>query len=134
MKKILAPMIIGILFMLTPVLAIGASVTGSVQGYMCVTQGQVCPIGMEDPVAAVEQVFVLLVDAKKGDYYFVPNVDRAVMARHINSEITIEGTVNAKAKTIKATSIMKKGKKVWALDLEDKIYKDLLGSHPLTSG
>lgn len=134
MKKILAPMIIGVLFMLTPVLAIGASITGSVQGYMCVTQGQVCPIGMEDPVAAVEQVFVLLVDAKKGDYYFVPNVDRAVMARHINSEITIDGDVNAKAKTIKAKSIMKKGKKVWALDLEDKIYKDLMGNHPLTSG
>ncbi|MEW6333779.1 MAG: hypothetical protein AB1558_05880 [Thermodesulfobacteriota bacterium] len=134
MKKILAPMIIGVLFMLTPVLAIGASITGSVQGYMCVTQGQVCPIGMEDPVAAVEQVFVLLVDAKKMNYYFVPNVDRVVMARHINSEITIEGDVNEKAKTIKARSIMKKGKKVWSVDLEDRIYKDLLGNHPLTSG
>lgn len=134
MKKILTTMVIGILFMLTPVLAIGASLTGSVQGYWCVTQGTVCPIGMEDPVAATEQVFVLLVDAKKMDYYFVPNVDRAVMARHLNTEITIDGTVNAKTKSIKANNIIKKGKKVWAVDLEDRIYKDLMGNNPLTSG
>lgn len=120
-------MIIGVVFMLTPVLAIGASLTGSVQGFTCVTQGKVCPIGMEDPIAAAENVFVLLVDAAKGDYYFVPNVDRAVMARHLNTEIKIEGDVNKKLKSIKAKSIYAKGKLVWSVDLENDIYKDLLG-------
>jgi hypothetical protein len=133
MKKIIVPMIVGIVFMLTPILAIGASVTGSVQGFTCVTQGKVCPIGKEDPVAAVENVFVLLVDAAKGDYYFVPNVDRAVMARHINEPVKIEGTVNAKTKSIKASAIYIKDKKVWSSDLQDEIYRDLEGSHPAKS-
>jgi hypothetical protein len=133
MKKILVPMIIGVVFMLTPILAIGASMTGSVQGFTCVTQGKVCPIGMEDPVAAVENVFVLLVDAAKGDYYFVPNVDRAVMARYLNKEIKIDGTVNAKMKSIKATSITVGGKLVWSSDLENEIYRTFEGTQPWKS-
>ncbi len=127
MKKFWVPMIIGIVFLMAPVMAIGASVTGSIQGFNCVTQGKVCPIGMEDPVIAAENVFVLLVDAAKGEYYFVPNVDRAILARHINESVKIDGTVNAKMKSIKATEISVKGKKVWSLDLEDKIYKDIFG-------
>jgi hypothetical protein len=127
MKKFLVPMIIGIVFLMAPVMAIGASVTGSIQGFNCVTQGKVCPIGMEDPVIAAENVFVLLVDAAKGDYYFIPNVDRGILARHINEQVTVNGTVNAKMKSIKASDITIKGKKVWSLDLEDKIYKDIFG-------
>ena len=127
MKKFWVPMIIGIVFLMAPVMAIGASVTGSIQGFSCVTQGKVCPIGMEDPVIAAENVFVLLVDAAKGDYYFVPNVDRGILARHINEQVTVNGTVNAKMKSIKATDITIQGKKVWSVDLEDKIYKDIWG-------
>jgi hypothetical protein len=127
MKKFLVPMIIGIVFLMAPVMAIGASVTGSIQGFNCVTQGKACPIGMEDPVIAAENVFVLLVDAAKGDYYFIPNVDRGILARHINEQITVNGTVNAKMKSIKASDITIKGKKVWSVDLEDKIYKDIWG-------
>jgi hypothetical protein len=133
MKKILVPMIVAVVFMLTPILAIGASITGSVQGFMCVTQGKVCPIGAEDAVASVENVFVLLVDAAKGEYYFVPNVGRAIMARHINQEIRIEGTVNADMKSIKATSIYMGGKMVWSVDLRNEIYRDLEGHHPWKS-
>jgi hypothetical protein len=110
--------------------AIGASLTGSVQGFQCVLEGKVCPIGMEDPMAAVENVFVLLVDAAKNDWYFVPNVDRSVLARHINQEIKIEGTINQKNKSIKATAIYKGGKKVWSYDLEDEIYRGIMGVHP----
>jgi len=132
MKRLLVPMIVGIVFMMAPVMAIGASLTGSIQGFNCVTQGKICPIGMEDPVIAAENVFVLLVDAAKGDYYFVPNVDRGILARHINEQVKIDGTVNAKMKSIKATDLYtmdakKQWKKVWSLDLEDKIYKDIFG-------
>ena len=133
MRKVLAPMLVGIVLLLAPVLAIGASITGSIQGFNCVTQGKVCPIGMEDPVIAAENVFVLLVDAAKGDYYFLPNVDRGILARHINEQVKVDGTVNAKMKSIKATDIYtmdakKAWKKVWSLDLEDKMYKDIMGS------
>ena len=130
MKKILVPMIIGVVFMLVPVFAIGATLTGSIQGFNCVTQGKICPIGMEDPVIAVENVFVLLVDAAKSEYYFVPNVDRGILARHINQTVAITGTVNSKMKSIKASEISVAGKKVWSVDLEDAIYKDIIGVPP----
>lgn len=128
-KAFVSLMVVGMLLMV-PMMAIGASLTGSIQGFQCVTQGKVCPIGKEDPMAAVENVFVLLVDAAKGDYYFVPNVDRAVLARHINQEIKIEGTVDKKMKSIKAKEIFLGGKKVWSADMEDEIYRDILGTHP----
>jgi hypothetical protein len=107
-----------------------AGVTGSIQGFMCVTQGKVCPIGKEDAVAAVENVFVLLVDAAKDEYYFIPNVDRSVLVRHLNTQVTVEGTVDAKKKTIKAMDITSAGKKVWSQNMQDEIYKDLWGSGP----
>ena len=131
MRKYLVPMIIGIVFMLSPVVSMAASITGSVQGFQCVTAGKVCPVGKEDPLAAVENVFVVLVDAAKGDYYFVTNVDRAVMARHINEQIKVEGTVNAKMKAIKASDIYVGTKKVWSVNLEDEIYKDIFGNLPI---
>jgi len=127
MTKLFKTTIIGILFLLVPVFAMAASVTGSIQGFNCVTQGKVCPVGKEDPVAAVENVFVLLVDASKDDYYFIPNVDRAVLARHLNTQVTVDGTVDKKMKSIKATDISAGGKKVWSQDLEDAIYKDIWG-------
>ena len=46
--------------LLIPGLAFGDEVEGSVQGFRCVTQGKICPVGKEDPMAAVENVFVVL--------------------------------------------------------------------------
>jgi hypothetical protein len=133
MKKFWLPIIIGMVFMAAPVMAIGATLTGSVQGLACVTQGKVCPIGMEDPVIAAENVFVLLVDAAKGEYYFVPNVDRGIMARHINEQVKIDGAINAKTKAIKASDMYTMNarnawQKVWSVNLQDDIYKDIYGS------
>lgn len=132
MRKLFKTTVIGILFLLVPGFAMAASVTGSIQGFNCVTQGKVCPIGKEDPVAAVENVFVLLVDASKDDYYFIPNVDRAVLARHLNTQVKVDGTVDKKMKTIKATDIflLNPEKKTWSSSMEDDIYKDIWGSGP----
>jgi hypothetical protein len=132
MRKLFKTTIIGVLFLLVPVFAMAASVAGSIQGFNCVTQGKVCPIGKEDPVAAAENVFVLLVDASKDDYYFIPNVDRAVLARHLNTQVKIDGTVNKKMKSIKATDIfsVSSGKKIWSNSMQDDIYKDIWGSGP----
>jgi hypothetical protein len=57
MKRKLLPIMIVMLFVLIPAMAIGASFTGSVQGYNCVTQGKTCPVGKEDPMAAAESVW-----------------------------------------------------------------------------
>lgn len=127
MRKACKIIIVGILFLLVPVFAMAGSITGSIQGFNCITQGNVCPIGKEDPVAASENVFVLLVDASKGDYYFIPNVDRAVLARYINKQVTVDGNINSKWKSIKATDITSEGKKVWSIAMQKEIYDNLYG-------
>jgi hypothetical protein len=126
MKKLVAVTILG-LFLLAPVFAMAATFTGSIQGFMCVSQGKVCPIGKEDPVAAVENVFVLLVDAAKGEYYFLPNLEREILVRHLNQEITVTGTLDKKFKAIKVSEISVKGKTVWSKkDEQEKFMKELL--------
>lgn len=134
MKKALV-LFVGMVMLLAPALAIGASITGSVQGFNCVTQGKLCPIGMEDPVIAAENVFVVLVDAAKGDYYFVPNLDRGILARHINTQVKVDGTVNMKMKSISASDLYvmaadKKWNKVWSQNKQDEIYKEFGGYTP----
>ncbi len=132
MKKFWVPMIIGIVFMMAPVMAIGASLTGSIQGFNCVTQGKVCPIGMEDPVIAAENVFVLLVDAAKGDYYFVPNVDRAILATAHQRTGQNRWDGEREDEIHQGNRSLCQGrqsgwKKVWDVNLEDKIYEDIFG-------
>ena len=84
---------------LSPLAAFAGETTleGSIQGFTCVTQGKVCPVGKEDPLAGIERVFVLLID--DNNYYFVPNVDRAILARHINEKIRITGNLSDKYKS-----------------------------------
>lgn len=125
MKKFFAVTIIG-LFLLAPVFAMAADFTGSIQGFMCVTQGKVCPVGKEDPVAAVENVFVLLVDAAKGEYYFLPNLEREVLVRHLNQQVKISGTLDKKYKSIKVSEISVGGKVVWSQKDEDQRFMDLI--------
>jgi hypothetical protein len=104
-----------------------ATVEGTVQGFTCVTQGITCPVGKEDPMAAVERVFVVLTDTD--DYYFVPNVDRAVLARHINKKIRVIGEKSTKYKSIQANQIqlMNKGnwENAWSRAAEDELVREM---------
>jgi hypothetical protein len=125
MKKIL----IVALFVLAllPAWASAGMVEGTVQGFTCVTQGKICPVGREDPMAAAERVFVVLTTGKS--YYFVPNVDRAVLARHINDRVRVSGTVASNYPSIEANKIevFSKGawKQVWSFSWQKEIDKQL---------
>jgi peptidoglycan hydrolase-like protein with peptidoglycan-binding domain len=100
-------------------------IEGSVQGFLCVTLGKLCPVGKEDPIIATERVFVVLTAGKK--YYFVPNVDRGILARHINERVRITGIVSTKFNSINANiiEVFKNGawKTAWTLEWE----KEMLG-------
>jgi len=115
------------IFVLLPTWAVAGSVEGSIQGLTCVTQGKLCPVGKEDPMAAIEKVFVVLTEGKK--YYFVPNVDRAVLARHINERVRVTGKVSWKYPSIEATKIevFTKGawRTTWEFSWEEKVRKSL---------
>ena len=58
------------------------AIEGTIQGFNCISMGKTCPVGAEDPLIETERVFVLY--TKEGNHYLVPNLDRAIMARHIN--------------------------------------------------
>lgn len=98
-------------FILLPTWAVAGSVEGSIQGFTCVTQGKLCPVGKEDPMAALEKIFVVLTPGK--EYYFVPNVDRAVLARHINDRVRVSGRISWKYPSIEAVKIEVLTKDAW---------------------
>jgi len=133
MKRKWIPMVIFLTIILIPAMALGAAFQGTIQGFNCVTQGQVCPIGKEDPMIAAENIFVL--QTQDGKWYFVPNVDQGILAKHLNEMVMIDGELNMKFKAIKATNIHvmenMRWRKVWALNWQDDIYRDVLGQHPL---
>lgn len=104
MKKVMMFILAVSMVAFMPLVASAADqIEGSIQGFTCVTQGKVCPVGQEDPMAAAERVFVVL--TKDNNYYFVPNVDRAVLARHLNERVKISGKINAKYNAINADKI-----------------------------
>jgi hypothetical protein len=137
MKKLLVPTIFGLLFLLTPVFAMATTVTGSVQGYNSVTQGTVSKdVHISAHAAATESAFVVLSDTAKGKHYLIQNADRAVLARLINQQIKIDGDVDNATESIKAKDIYTQAsnqswKKVWSSNVNDNIYRDVLGGLPI---
>lgn len=127
MKKVIPFIVILVTVSLLPVAAMAASIEGSVQGFTCVTQGKVCPVGAEDPMIAAENVFVVLTVAKK--FYFVPNLDRGIMARHLNQKVKIEGKLSASYNAITATAlyIWRDGSwsKAWDAKMQKLVFDDL---------
>lgn len=129
MKKLFIIMLAFSFLVLIPVWAVADSVEGSVQGFTCVTQGKLCPVGKEDPMAAVENVFVILTDDNA--YFFVPNLDRAVLARHINDRVRVKGTLSPKYSAIKADTleVFKRGawRTTWEVAWQQRFYTELYG-------
>ncbi|MBI5058934.1 hypothetical protein HZB60_04010 [candidate division KSB1 bacterium] len=92
------------------------TVEGHVVGYNCAVSNIACPVDMEDPVIANERIFVVSMEEKQ--WVFVPNVDRAVLARHITEMVRVTGEMSEKYNAIHAKTIeVKKGdtwKTVWS--------------------
>ncbi len=97
------------ILILAPVLAVAGQIEGTIEGFNCVLQGKVCPVGKEDSMAALEEVFVVLAADEK--VYCLPNVDRAILARHLRDKVRVTGEISKKFKSIKATKL-----EVWDRD------------------
>ena len=100
---------------------------GSIQGLNCVTRGQVCPINMEDPLVALEKTFDLLVGG--GEFYYLPNLDRAILARHLNRAVRVEGRLRPGSKSITVDKLMvsrgRAWREVWSPQLERELAEQL---------
>ena len=107
-----------------PVHAEKARIEGTVQGFYCVTMGKTCPADKEDPVIGAERMFVVLTDEK--EYYFVPNLDRAIMARYINDHVRVTGDLKEKYHSINADSfaVYEDGK--WRTTWTEEMARDAL--------
>ena len=121
-NKYTAVLIMVLLIMIfIPKGVMAGTIEGTVQGFTCVTQGIFCPKGKEDPMAGVERVFVVL--TKDHKYFFIPNLDRAVMARLINDHVRVSGKISFKFQAITARHIEVYNKGTWrsAWSLEEEI-------------
>ena len=128
MKKLFLQMIVSVVFLFVPVLAIGDSMTtlvGSIQGYDCIMEKKVCPIGMEDAMAAKEEMLVLLVDPVKADYYVMPNMNMRVLARHINQEVKVVGHLDKKHNSMWVEEMYVGPKLVWSPKMQVELYKQI---------
>ncbi len=127
MKKRLLSIFLLFAFLSIPVWVLAATVEGTVQGFQCVQAGKTCPIDKRDPVAAIEQNFVVLTSA--GGYYLVPNLDRAVLARHLTEQVRISGKISNKYNAITADKVeVKKDGKwkvVWSAEMQKEIEEEL---------
>ncbi|MFX0203016.1 MAG: hypothetical protein ACFFCW_43485 [Candidatus Hodarchaeota archaeon] len=125
-KKISLFFVLGCIFVLLPVWATAATVEGTIQGYDCVVTGTVCPTGREDPYVSTQSIFIVLTEAK--DYYFIPNIDRAVLARHVNQKVRVTGKMSSKYNSIMAETIevMEKGswKTAWSIEEQRKMWSE----------
>ena len=125
-KKISLFFVLGCIFVLLPVWATAATVEGTIQGYDCVVTGSVCPIGKEDPYVATQSAFIVFTKAK--DFYLISNVDRAVLARHVNQPVRVYGKISSKYNSINAETIevMKAGswKVAWSAEEERRMREE----------
>jgi hypothetical protein len=132
MKKLFLLMFVGVMsavLLSVPVFAQEESkvtITGSIQGMSCVTQNMVCPIGMEDAMAAMNDTLVLLVDAEKADYYHITNVSQMTLARHINDTVKVAGYVNKKHKQIWVEAIFRGERLLWDVKMQKELHQQMM--------
>jgi hypothetical protein len=122
-------MAIALAFIFVPSIVTAGTVEGTIQGYTCVSTGKVCPIGKEDPLISHEKTFGVY--TIENEFYFVPNMDRAILARYINKKVRVVGDINTKYKSVKAQhlEVYKNGEweTPWSLQLEDAIRARIYG-------
>ncbi len=126
MKKIMLILLMGAIIFGAAGAALAESVEGTIQGFNCVTNGKTCPVGKEDPVIATERIFVLF--TADGTYYFVPNLDRAILARHIARPVRITGALNAKYRSITAESLETMIDNEWRTSWSKEMQRDVSGA------
>lgn len=112
-----------------PAWSADTTVEGTVSGYTCVVLGKACPVDREDPVIAAEKLFVVV--KADGTYYTVPNLDRAVLARHVTEKVRVTGKLDEKYRSIKADKLeahraaREDWQTVWSQAMEDEARRML---------
>ena len=68
----------------------------------------------------------MVLDKAGKDYFFVPNLDRAILARHINQMVRITGKMNEKYRSINAQKLEVKEGGSWRTSWSSQMEQELL--------
>lgn len=124
-KGLTGALFVGLLVCMLP-LSAGAAMetkTGTITGLACATVGYTCPIDSADPMIAVESDFVLLMDT--GDFYLMPNLDRAIKSRYVLQNVTVKGFVDQRYRSITVEELIVGGRVVWTMAAEREMRERL---------
>jgi hypothetical protein len=93
---------------------------GSIQGALCVLEGKTCPPDDLDAHLLIENNFVLL--ASDGKYFYLPNLNRNVLARYVGKDVQITGQVKGESIIVNKFEVKEGGKYklVWTIEKQKR--------------
>lgn len=107
-------------------------IQGQMNGLNCALTGYVCPIDLRDPVMALEPDFV--VQREDGEFFYIPNLDRAVKAQYFLSEVRVVGDLNERYSAITADQLLvrRDGQfvEVWSQERARRAREEFFGPRP----
>lgn len=105
--------------------AVGATVTGKINGHNCAHHGHSCPVSKNDPHLALEPDFVL--QKPDGDYYFMTNLPRDTKARYALQNVTVSGEIDEKHSNIDVDEFKVDGEIVWSKMMQREAREKMYG-------
>lgn len=104
------------------------TVEGTLNGLLCAQRGFICPIEDLDVVVSLESDFVVM--QTDGKYTLIPNVDRAVKARHMLENVKVIGRKHPRYNSIVASEFQVEQadgsyKTTWSTQMRRRVYNDL---------
>jgi hypothetical protein len=110
--------------LIVPVTAVAGTdvktLQGTIQGALCVLEGKTCPPDDLDAHLIIENNFVLL--AADGKYFYLPNLNRNVLARYVGKDVQITGKVKDESIIVKKLEVKDGGKYklVWTIEKQKR--------------
>lgn len=103
-------------------------VEGTLNGLLCAQRGYICPIEDLDVVVSLESDFVLM--QADGKYVFIPNIDRAVKARHMLDKVKVIGKKHPRYNSIVVREFQVEQddgsyRTTWSAQMQRRVYNDL---------
>lgn len=125
-KHLLGLILLTAAAMVLPLVANAGTVTGEVQGASCIVSGYRCPVDKADPYISLERDFVVLTSG--GEFYFMPNLDRAMKARYVGMQVRVTGDVRGQSIDVDKVEV-KRGftyKTVWSKEMQRELWQERL--------
>jgi hypothetical protein len=132
-SSLILSLLVSALLMLPLMAQAAERIEGKMNGLQCAITGYVCPIDEKDPMIALESDFV--VQQADGEYYIIPNIDRAIKAKYFLDEVAVVGDVNERYKSVTADELLVRQpdgtyQQVWSVQREQRQREQLYGPSP----